>query len=513
SQATSVQHVISKWDLERRKELLYVIDKSVPEIYHETIQQGVLAWNPAFERILGRSVLRCVKPKDEQYPEEYEPGDGRHIAIFMTNPSRKGLLGYGPSAVDYRSGEILMASVVLGLKPHVQIPSDFSEALLQPKRNGDVGDVGEGGCRLLDADDPDVLKALLETTVHEVGHTLGLRHNFIAAEDGGSSVMDYPDDLDTSNPDQPVFGGHFLGSPGRYDHYAITYGYAPLTSETRGQRHPKLDVLANGQGVDEELSAEVLLEAVRAKHVDCNMYSQRVLGTLEIASRAVLCAGAWVAGACVDASRRRAERPQGAEQMARQYVAPSARVGRAEGRGGTSESEREWMALDLLVKKNAPYIIWTVVAIVGALVFLLSLRSESKRDAKPSSRQKRVVSLCLDGLLLSPTGCAESVRAKFLSLCAGCEVYAFALAESDEAEKEKAQALAELGAFDAGLKRHRLMFSSSCSGRGSMVRQLQPQLHLETEPAVAEQLQGKVPEVRVVGASDLPSVEEVEALN
>ena len=77
---------------------------------------------------------------------------------------------------------------------------------------------------------------------------------------------------------------------------------------------------------------------------------------------------------------------------------------------GTSESEREWMALDLLVKKNAPYIIWTVVAIVGALVFLLSLRSESKRDAKPSSRQKRVVSLCLDGLLLSPTGCAESVR-------------------------------------------------------------------------------------------------------
>ncbi|CAK9085857.1 Cell division control protein 48, partial [Durusdinium trenchii] len=46
--------------------------------------------------------------------DEYEAGDGRHIAIFMTNPSTKGLLGYG--AVDYRSGEILFASVVLGLK-------------------------------------------------------------------------------------------------------------------------------------------------------------------------------------------------------------------------------------------------------------------------------------------------------------------------------------------------------------------------------------------------------------
>lgn len=44
-QKDQVQHVISKWDLSRGDQLIYVIDKSVPEIYHETIKKGVLAWN------------------------------------------------------------------------------------------------------------------------------------------------------------------------------------------------------------------------------------------------------------------------------------------------------------------------------------------------------------------------------------------------------------------------------------------------------------------------------------
>ena len=69
-----------------------------------------------------------MAPTDPEYPLDYAPGDGRHLAIFMTNPSTKGLLGYGPSAVDYRSGEILYASVLLALKGHVKVCSDYAAA-------------------------------------------------------------------------------------------------------------------------------------------------------------------------------------------------------------------------------------------------------------------------------------------------------------------------------------------------------------------------------------------------
>jgi len=340
-QATTVQYVANRWNLDRCKFLVYVIDASVPDVYHSTIKQGVMAWNAAFEACGLCNIMRCVAPGDLDYPTEYVQGDGRHIAISMTNPSTRGLLGCGPSAVDYRSGEILMASVMLGLKSHVESASRYSEDLLVRPTSA------QKGCqRLLDGDDPDVVKHLLFTVIHEVGHTLGLRHNFIAAEDGHSSVMDYADDLDTSDPGLPVFGGKFLSSPGRYDVYAITYGYTKLDGEVRGGRHHGLDLLANGQPLsditvssesrnplfasDEDLDGvdprvrqhsacvermgtdkvawalvrrRKLLECVRAGQIDCNLYSQLVLAALGVVTHAVEGAAGFVGGALVDARR------------------------------------------------------------------------------------------------------------------------------------------------------------------------------------------------------------------
>ncbi|CAE7373484.1 PEX22, partial [Symbiodinium sp. KB8] len=165
------------------------------------------------------------------------------------------------------------------------------------------------------------------------------------------------------------------------------------------------------------------------------------------------------------------------------------------------------MAIDFslyISKRNAPYIIWTVIAIVCALFFLVANRAPKKSSGEPSSkprqeRQRKRVSVSLDGLLLALQDNRTAV-ANFLELCQSCEVFPIALAGSDAKEEEVSESLEAFGAFAAGLRRHRLMFSSTCEGRASMVRQLQPDLHLEAAPEVAEALLGKVPEVRLVEA-------------
>jgi len=252
TRATLREHVISRWDLKRRGgKLLYCIDPAVPSAYHSTLKKGVEAWNVAFSSAgFEASVLQCVAKGDVGWPDDYSRGDARFIAIHMTEPQVP-VLGYGPSVVDFRSGEILAASIVLGFRPFLEQVSQYSLEALDNLRE-------KLGCGsrmpLVDADHPDVLRTLLKTVTHEVGHTLGLRHNFVAAEDGNSSVMEYVDPLDTTDPSSPRYGGHFLKGIGNYDVYAIRYGYTSLSDE-RGVRHSSLVLLANGQGAEEVLDA------------------------------------------------------------------------------------------------------------------------------------------------------------------------------------------------------------------------------------------------------------------
>ena len=100
-----------------------------------------------------------------------------------------------------------------------------------------------------------MLLAVESVVIHEVGHTLGLRHNFLACATGNTSVMDYHDDFDiTADPEGAGrFGGQYLLAPAAYDVYAIQYGYTELAGEVRGKRHPALELLANGQPASDHL--------------------------------------------------------------------------------------------------------------------------------------------------------------------------------------------------------------------------------------------------------------------
>ena len=253
----------------------------------------MLSWNKAFAAAgFSQPVLQCLAPNDVGYPDDLVKGDARYNVIAMAEP--QGLLGYGPSVVDFRSGEILVAHVLLGLTAFSSSASRWSSspsATQAPRWSG-------RGCKmpLLDPTHPWILKELLHTVAHEIGHTLGLRHNFIASEDGHTSVMAYEDPIDTThldplgheagapalsthhrllgdapsttrsgglvrstadtaivqnNAETVRFGGHYCMGPGSYDVYAIRYGYTRLAGESRLHRHPGLDLLANGQSADD----------------------------------------------------------------------------------------------------------------------------------------------------------------------------------------------------------------------------------------------------------------------
>eukprot|EP00435_Cladocopium_sp_Y103_P045557 s1891_g13.t1 len=162
--------------------------------------------------------------------------------------------------------------------------------------------------------------------------------------------------------------------------------------------------------------------------------------------------------------------------------------------------------LAALYKKNAGYIIWTILALVAGLLLLLSKSCTSSSPKRP--KQRATVSISLDIL----QGAAADAAERFLELCRLCEVYTFSLevdGEATKCEQRTLELLASIGAFEAGLKRHRVMFSSTLAGRGSMVRQLQPSVHLDSEKEVVDTLLGKVNEVRLCGSGDLPSAAEL----
>ncbi len=303
---TPARRYITRWRLEKKdpaaeqsepvKPITFWIDRNVPLAYRETVRSAILEWNKAFEKIGFKDAIRVEQQADDARFDTLDPG---YPSVRWLMSAEPGITAIGQTQIDPRSGEIVDADISFeGLFTRAQRyartqllaaraargdareahPQPFAQPIvlpgllpgLLPPAADDAAAAGEAPdhawCRYGDAvaeqaqyaldlmeargdlepNSPEaqqfVLDYVKDTVMHEVGHALGLRHNFRASRvyseaqladpeftrshGTTGSVMEY-------NAINLALPGHHGGVPfqltlGPYDYWAIEYAYKPL---------------------------------------------------------------------------------------------------------------------------------------------------------------------------------------------------------------------------------------------------------------------------------------------
>jgi len=255
-------HLLQRWRLEKmdanaavsepKQPIVYWLDKNIPEKYRASAAQGVLEWNKAFEKAGFKNALVV---KQQQATDDFNNMDAKHTSIRWFTGADVGF-AIGPSQADPRTGEILDADIgisdVFTRGARRAVVEDLGRVR---GADGELCDYAEAAAqefhyaldlleaRGLELDTPEaeaLAQAYLKHVImHEVGHTLGLRHNFRAStmydlkqiqdpnftkiNGVATSVMDYmPFNI---SPKVEKQGEYVMTIIGAYDYWAIEFGY------------------------------------------------------------------------------------------------------------------------------------------------------------------------------------------------------------------------------------------------------------------------------------------------
>ncbi len=194
----------------------YYVDRGAPEPIKSALIEGARWWNQAFEAAGYEDAFTV-----EEMPVGADPLDVRYNVIQWVHRSTRGW-SYGSSVTDPRTGEIIKGHVSLG---SLRVRQDFliAQGLLTPYENGTEPD-------------PELLKMALarlrQLSAHEVGHTIGLMHNYASSYNDRASVMDYPHPLIEMKRGKISLDNAYDVGIGDWDKAAVTWGYQDFPDGT-----------------------------------------------------------------------------------------------------------------------------------------------------------------------------------------------------------------------------------------------------------------------------------------
>jgi hypothetical protein len=281
---TNYRDMIQRWKLIKKnpdqaisepvKPITWWIENSTPLEWRETIKEGVLAWNEAFEKAGFKNAVEVkIQPDDA----DWDAGDIRYNVLRWTSSPQPPFGGYGPSMTNPKTGEIIGADIMLEfvhftnrvfydklfvdadamMRLESEEEIQLKQMVLEAPLYCSMGNVmhenllfGATFLQMMNAPDYEMEKIRKEgmksLIMHEVGHTLGLNHNMKASQlfspeelynaeliDGKAltgSVMDYAG-LNI-NPDREKQGQYADMAVGPYDIWAIQFGYQPFENES-----------------------------------------------------------------------------------------------------------------------------------------------------------------------------------------------------------------------------------------------------------------------------------------